>query len=448
MCTVGLVLWIVDSRQLLNLSLWIVGDNYFHRIQYSTDANGAAVKIIADSTLQKSHLVESIVSGIANLIDKLDDTFGTVASATETADGWHTGIIPSVHKTFVHQCQQVAFRHQRIAQVQLVEFRLARAVVLDIIGLTLPFFHPGNEQIVQGTMLYKLQRTPRMGYSLQIVALAVGEVVHGVGIPFVACTDMGDVQYSVDQRITEEHVGMSHINLCSQDERSWFALAAVHEFEELQVLLNRTIAERTVGSWTGGRTFLLGDDLSTLLVHIGTALLDEPHGKVPQLLEVVAGIVDVGPLESQPFDIVLDALDIFRIFLDGVCIIEAEVTHSSVFLGQTEVDGDSLGVSDVQITIGLWWETGLHPASVLTFCQVVDHLLLDEADRLLFLTLIQYFLFHFLLSYYLRLQNYNFFLKLLQNCPTIHYSLFTIRYFMPLSFSALLYLAAFLKCSE
>ena len=259
---------------------------------------------------------------------------------------------------------------------------------------------------------------------------------------------MGDVQHAINQWIAEEHVRMRHVDLSTKHQCAWLALTAIHEFKQLQVFLHRAIAEWAVSTRTGGGTLLLGNHLCTLLVHIGTSLLDEPYGKVPKLLEVIAGVVDVSPLESQPLDIVLDALDVFSILLDGVGVVETKVALTIVFLGQPEVDGDSLGVSDVQIAIGLWWETGLHSASVLTLCQVVDHLLFNEANGLPVLTFIQYFLFHFILSFYLRLQNYNFFLKLLQNCPTIHYSLFTIRYFMPLSFSALLYLAAFLKCSE
>ena len=69
-----------------------------------------------------------------------------------------------------------------------------------------------------------------------------------------------------------------------------------------------------------------------MLVDVGAALLDEPYGKVPQLLEIVAGIVNVGPLESQPLDVVLDALDVFGILFDGVCVVETEVTGAAIFL--------------------------------------------------------------------------------------------------------------------
>ena len=229
-------------------------------------------------------------------------------------------------------------------------------------------------------MLYELQCTPRVGNSFQIVALAMGKVVHGVGVPLVASADMGNVEYTVNQRIAEQHIRMRHVYLSTKHQRTRLALTAVHKLKQLQVLLYWTIAERTVCTRTGGGTLLLGNHLRALLVYISTALFDKPNGKVPEFLEVVAGIVDVGPLESQPLDIVLNAFNIFCIFLDGVCVIETQIALTTIFLGQTEVDSNSLGMSDVQITIGFRWKTGLHSAAVLTLCQVVDHLLFNEAN--------------------------------------------------------------------
>ena len=172
-----------------------------------------------------------------------------------------------------------------------------------------------------------------MGNALEVVALSVGEVVHGVGIPFVTRTDMGDVQHTVDQRIAEQHVRMGHVDLGTQHEGARLTLAAVHILEEFEVLLDGTVAIGTVRTRTGGRTFLPGDHLCTLFIDIGTSLLDEPYGEVPELLEIVTGIIDVGPLEPKPLDIVLDALNIFCIFLNGIRIVETEVTGAVVFLG-------------------------------------------------------------------------------------------------------------------
>ena len=160
----------------------------------------------------------------------------------------------------------------------------------------------------------------------------MGEVVHGVGIPLVASADVGDVEYTIDEWVAEQHVGVSHVDLGTQYECAWFALTAIHELEQLEVFLNGTIAVWAVGTWASGGTLLLGNNLGALFVDISASLLDEPYGKVPELLEVVAGIVDIGPLKAQPLDIVLDALDVFCVLLDGVCIVEAQVALTAVLL--------------------------------------------------------------------------------------------------------------------
>ena len=209
---------------------------------------------------------------------------------------------------------------------------------------------------------------------------------------------MGNVEYAIDKGIAEQHVGVSHVDLGTQYHGAWLALTTVHELEQLQVLLNRTVAIRAVGTWACSCTLLLGNHFGALLINVGAALLDEPYGKVPELLEIVAGIVNICPLETKPLNIVLDALDIFCIFLDRVGVVEAQVALTAIFLGQSEVDGDSFSVSDMQVSVWLWWETGLHSATVLTFGQIIDDFLLNEAYRLFLFCLVLNNLFHIYIS--------------------------------------------------
>ena len=82
-------------------------------------------------------------------------------------------------------------------------------------------------------MLHELECAKRVRDALQIVALSVCEVIHGIGIPLIARADVRDIQHAIDERVAEEHVGVGHINLGSQHECSRFALAAIHELEQL-----------------------------------------------------------------------------------------------------------------------------------------------------------------------------------------------------------------------
>ena len=173
---------------------------------------------------------------------------------------------------------------------------------------------------------------------------------------------------------------MAHVDLGAQDVCARCSLATVHELKQAQVLLHRTVAERTVGARTGGGAFLLCDDLCALFVDIGTALLDEPHGKVPEFLEVVAGVIDIRPFESEPLDVVLDVLDVFGVLLDGVGVVEAQVADAAIALSDAEVHGNGFGMTDMKVAVGLRRESCLQSSAVLAFRQVFLYLLFYEVE--------------------------------------------------------------------
>ena len=106
--TISLVLGIVDSGELLNLILRIVGDNHLNRIKNGTNTDGTGVQVIANCTLEQSHIVKGIDLGVSDLVDELNDALGAISTTAEATDGWHTGVIPSINKLLVNQCQQIA----------------------------------------------------------------------------------------------------------------------------------------------------------------------------------------------------------------------------------------------------------------------------------------------------------------------------------------------------
>jgi len=57
------------------------------------------------------------------------------------------------------------------------------------------------------------------------------------------------------------------------------------------------------------------------------------------------------PAEPEPLDITSNRVDVFNALLFGVGIIEAQVAVATVIPGDTEVEADRLGMTDVQITI-------------------------------------------------------------------------------------------------
>ena len=196
------------------------------------------------------------------------------------------------------------------------------------------------------------------------------------------------------------HVGVSHIQLSAQYHRTLYSLGRIHVLEEAQVLLNGAVAEWAGYTGLCGCTLLLGNLLRGLLVNIGQTFLDEPYGKVPQLVKVVRSVVDVSPLETEPLDVAHDVLYVFCILLGGVGIVETQVANAAKLLCYTKVHADGLSVTNVDISVGFWWETGLQTTAILTCFQVFFHKLLNKAEALFFLALVQIFLFHIINNVY------------------------------------------------
>ena len=168
--------------------------------------------------------------------------------------------------------------------------------------------------------------------------------------------------------------------------------AAVHLLEEFQVFLDGAVAVGAFHTRLGGRTLLFGYLFGCLFVNVGFTLFDEADGEVPELLEVVGRIVFVAPLVSQPLDVFLDGFHVFHVFLRGIGVVEAQVAHATVSGGNAEVEADGLGVSYVQVAVGLGREACLYSSSVLAFLQVVLYNLLNEVQAFLFAC---FFAFHF-----------------------------------------------------
>jgi len=52
----------------------------------------------------------------------------------------------------------------------------------------------------------------------------------------------------------------------------------------------------------------------------------------------------------------MNVVNKFVVFLAWVCVIEAQVSLTTVFLGDAEVESDCFGVADVEVAIWLWRE--------------------------------------------------------------------------------------------
>ena len=102
-----------------------------------------------------------------------------------------------------------------------------------------------------------------------------------------------------------------------------------------------------------------------MFVNVCFSFLDQTDGKIPQLLEVIGCVIFISPLEAQPFNVFLDGFYIFYIFLGRVGIIETKVAYASIALGYSEIQTNSLGMSDVQVSIRFRREASLPTIQVV-----------------------------------------------------------------------------------
>ena len=73
-----------------------------------------------------------------------------------------------------------------------------------------------------------------------------------------------------------------------------------------------------------------------------------------------------GLVAHEPF-IVLFVIDVLLTFLLRVGIVIAQIAVSIVSLGNGKVKAHSFSMANVQVSVGLWWETSIHRLAELLF---------------------------------------------------------------------------------
>jgi len=192
----------------------------------------------------------------------------------------------------------------------------------------------------------------------------VRPVVGGVDAPVVAGAEVVTVADAVHDRVAQGHVLALHVDLRPQDARSVRELAGLHAPEQVEVLLDAAAAVGALRALLAEAAPLGRDGLGVGVVHVGESLADQVLGPGVQLAEVVGGVQQPRRVETQPFDVGDDRFDVLRLLGVGVRVVEAQVADAPELLRRPEVDRDGLGVTDVQVAVGLRREPGLDPSAV------------------------------------------------------------------------------------
>ena len=150
-----------------------------------------------------------------------------------------------------------------------------------------------------------------------------------------------------------------HVDLGAQHARAVGKFAGPHAAEQIEIFLDRAVAERAVLARLGQRAAVGAHLVLRLIVDIGLAGADQMLGPVVELLEIVRGMIEVlAPVEAEPAHVALDGVDIFLLFLGRVGVVETQMAAAAEFLRDAEIQADRLGVADMQIAVRLRRKAG------------------------------------------------------------------------------------------
>ena len=160
---------------------------------------------------------------------------------------------------FLHQLEQFPLAHHRIGQVHAGHFVLFR-------GENTQLF---DKPVIDRAVRNKFQRTDRVRDFLNGIRLTMGKIIHRVDAPFVARAVVMRVFDSVNDRITEVHIGRSHVDFSPQHVGSVAKLTRPHPPKQIKIFVHRPIPKWTFSTRFGRIPFLDGDFFGSRVVHVG-----------------------------------------------------------------------------------------------------------------------------------------------------------------------------------
>ncbi|MNW50629.1 hypothetical protein D3C74_280850 [compost metagenome] len=94
-------------------------------------------------------------------------------------------------------------------------------------------------------------------------------------------------------------------------------------------------------------TYLIG----AKIVNKRFAFFDQHNRTVVHLFKIIRGKIKLLPFKAEPLHVFLDRIDVFRIFLYRVGIIETQMRTAFEFICQRKVNPDRLRMPDMQISV-------------------------------------------------------------------------------------------------
>ena len=102
----------------------------------------------------------------------------------------------------------------------------------------------------------------------------MGKIVHRINAPFVACTVVGCMENTINDRVTHVDIWACHVDFGTQDLFAIGIFPSLHFFKKAQVFFDAAVTVRAFLAWRieGAAIFL--DFFLRQIIDIGLAQLD------------------------------------------------------------------------------------------------------------------------------------------------------------------------------
>ncbi len=370
--TERLVLRVIHHGQPLRLPFRVIVDNQFDRVSYRHDPGPFHFQILSDAILKHGVFRRGICLGHAAQFHKKPDRLRRETASAERRDGNQSGIIPTVHNAVLHQFLDISLACDHIGQIHFRKFYLLRRMRI------LQFRH---HPVVERSVILKLQRTDGMGNPLDRVLYGMRIVVHRVNAPLIPRILVGQMCHAVQNRIAHIDVRGGHVDFRAQGFLPVRVLSFLHLLKQPQVLLHAALPVRVVLSRLRQRPAVLAHLIRRQVGHIRLAFFYQLNRAFIHLVEIIGR--KEKPfliIRSQPLHIGLDRLHELALLLGGVRVVKTHIELSAILGRQPVIKQYALGMSDMQITVGLGRKPRMHGV-VNTFRKILIYNLLNEIFR-------------------------------------------------------------------
>ena len=357
-------------------------DDQLERAQHGGCTWRLGVEIVAQRAFERAHVDPAIGLGYPDPLAEQLDRLRRVTAPAQSDDGRHARIIPAGDDVFIDQLAQLAFAGDHIRQVQAREFVLMRHRLLEKAA----FGERGQQPVVKWSVILEFKRAHRMRDVFDRVRNRVRVVIHRVNAPGAAGAMMVRVANPVNRRIAHGHIRRSHrvgADFGAQNVFAVFVLAGFHIAKNRQRFASRPIAKRRIDAGRAEIAAVFLHIVGALAINVGKAGCDQVFGHQIQLLEIIAGVMQMAdtvllPTKTEPLHAVDDGIDVFLLFFGRIGVVKAQMTDALIIARQAKVEANRLGVADVQITVRFRREPRDHRWQAVALISAGGHIRFDN----------------------------------------------------------------------